>query len=70
MLLGSETWCLRENEAAILRRAKRSMVRTMCSVKLVENENTMELMDMLRLKEAVDKLARANGMRWYGYVLR
>ena len=25
---------------------------------------------MLGLKEAADKLARANGMKWYGYVLR
>ena len=27
-------------------------------------------MDMLRLKETADKLARANGMKWYGHVLR
>ena len=26
-------------------------------------ENTEELMDMLKLKEAVDKLAKGNGMR-------
>ena len=25
---------------------------------------------MLVLKEAADKLTRANGMRWYGHVLR
>ena len=25
---------------------------------------------MLGLKEAADKLARANGVRWYGHVLR
>ena len=30
----------------------------------------MKLMDMLELKEAADKLARANGVRWYGHVLR
>ena len=53
--------CLRENEVAILRRAERSMVRVICGVKL---------MDMLGLKEAVGKLARANGVRWYGHVLR
>ena len=45
--LRSKTWCLRENKAAILRRAERSMVRVMCSVKLVNKRNTMELMDML-----------------------
>ena len=26
-------------------------------------------MDMLGLKKAAEKLARANGVRWYGYVL-
>ena len=42
----------------------------MCSVKLVDKRNTEELMDMLGLKEAANKLARANGVRWYGHVLR
>ena len=42
----------------------------MCSVKLVDKKNTEDLMDMLRLKEAADNLAKANGMRWYGHVLR
>ena len=27
-------------------------------------------MNMLGLKEAADKLGRANGVRWYGHVLR
>ena len=40
------------------------MVRAMCYVKLVDKRNTKELM------KAADKLARANGMRWYGHVLR
>ena len=57
MLYGSKTWCLRENEVAILRRAERSMVRAMCSLKLVDKRNTEDLMDMLELKEAADKLA-------------
>ena len=70
MLYKSKTWCLRENEVAILRRAERPVVRAMCDVELVDKRNTEELMNMLRLKEAVDKLARANGVRWYGHVLR
>ena len=70
MLCGSETWCLTENEVAILRRAERSMVRAMFGLKLVDKRNTEELMDMVGLKEAADKLARANGVRWYGHVLR
>ena len=27
-------------------------------------------MDMLGLKKAADKLAKANGVRWYGHVFR
>ena len=61
MLYGSEMYCLRENKAAILRRAERSMVRVMCGVKLEDKRNTEELMDMLGLKEAANNLARANG---------
>ena len=30
MLYGSETWCLRKKETAILRRTERAMVRAMC----------------------------------------
>ena len=30
ILYGSETWCLKENEKAILRRMERAMVRAMC----------------------------------------
>ena len=61
---------MRENEVAILKKAERSMVRVICNVKLVDKRNTEKLMNMLRLKEAADKLARANGVRWYGHVLR
>ena len=52
MLYGSETWCLRENEIAILRRTERAMVRAMCGAKLMV------------------QMAKANGVRWYGHVLR
>ena len=38
MLYGSETWCLRESEMAILR-TERAMVRLMCGVKLVDRKN-------------------------------
>jgi len=43
---GSEMWCFRENGMAILRRTKRSMVRAMCGVKLMDRKNTKELMGM------------------------
>ena len=70
MLYGSKTWCLRESEVAILRRVERSMVREMCGVKLADKRNAVELKDMLGLKEAADKLAKANVVRWYGHVLK
>ena len=47
MLYGSETWCLREDEMAILRRTEteRAMVRAMCGAKLMEKRRTENLMD-------------------------
>ena len=66
MLYGSETWCLRENEIAILRRTERAMF----GAKLMEKKRTEDLMEMLGLKETVVQMAKANGVRWYGHVLR
>ena len=37
---------------------------------LMEKKRTEDLMEMLRLKEAVVQMAKANGVRWYGHVLR
>ena len=34
------------------------------------NVQIEEQMDMLGLKETIDRLATANGVRWYGHVLR
>ena len=70
MLYGSETWCLRENEMIILRRTERAMVRSMCGVKLVHRKNTEDLMKMLGLKKTLDKMAQANGVRWYEHVVK
>ena len=36
----------------------------------VVNRKTTEQIDMLRLKETIERLATANGVRWYGHVLR
>ena len=69
ILYGSETWCLKENEKAILR-TERAMARAMCSQKVVDRKTTEEQMDMLGLKVTVDQIATANGVRWYGHVLR
>ena len=70
MLYGSETWCLRESEMAILRRTERAMVRYLCGVKLVDRKNMEELMEMLGLKETLNRMVKANGVRWYGHGLR
>ena len=70
ILYGSETWCLRENEMAILRKTERAMVRAMCGAKLMEKKRTEDLMEMLGLKEMVVQMAKENGVRWYGHVLR
>ena len=60
MLYGSETWCLRKNEMAILRRTKRAMVKAMCGAKLIEKKRTEALMEMLGLKETAVQMAKAN----------
>ena len=39
-------------------------------VKLLDRRNSEELMDMLGIKEALDRMAKASSMRWYGHVLK
>ena len=70
MLHGSETWCLRESEMAILRRTERAMVRSLCGENLLDRKKMEELMQMLGMKETLDRMAKANGVRWYGHVIR
>ena len=42
----------------------------MSGQKVVDRKTTEEQMDMLGLKETIDRLATANKVRWYGHVLR
>ena len=35
-----------------------------------EKKRTEDLIEMLGLKETVVQMAKANGVRWYGHVLR
>ena len=70
MLYESEAWCLREKEMASLRRTERPMIRAMCGVKLLDQRNSEKLLDMLDIKESLDRMAKASSMRWYGHVLR
>ena len=46
------------------------MVRAMCGQKVVYRKTTEEQMDMLGLKETIERLTTANGVRWHGHVLR
>ena len=55
---------------AILRSTERAMVRVMCGAKLMEKKGTEDLMEMLGLKETGVQMAKTNGVRWYGHVLR
>ena len=70
ILNGSEAIYLKENEKAITRRTERAMARAMCGQKVVNRKITKEQMDMLGLKETIDRLATTNGVRWIGHVLR
>ena len=45
-------------------------MRAMCGQKVVDRKTTEEQMDMLGLKVTIDRLATANGVRWYGDLLR
>ena len=58
-LYGSETWCLRENEMAVLRTEK-AMTRAMCGVKLIEKKRSQELVSLQGLKDSLEGLARVS----------
>ena len=46
------------------------MGRAMCGAKLMKKRRTEDLMEMLGFKETVVQMTKANGVRWYGHVLR
>ena len=70
MLYESEAWCLREKDMTILRRTERAMIRVMCGVKLLDQRNSEELMDMLGIRKSLDWMAKASSIWWYDHVLR
>ena len=45
-------------------------MRAMRGVQLKYRKRSMDLILMLDLNEAIDQLAMANSVRWYGHVLR
>ena len=69
MLYGSETWCLRENKTAILRRTEKVIMRAIYGVKMIE-KRSQKLVSLLGLNDTLNGLARASGVRWYEHVLR
>ena len=52
---------------AILRKTERAMMRSMCGVKLLDRKKMEDLMEMLRLKERLDRKAKANGVRYVSF---
>ena len=67
---GSETRCLKEKEMGILKRPERAMVRVMFGAKLADRQNTEDMIDMLGLNQTIVKMAKANGVKWMGHVLK
>ena len=47
-----------------------STERGMCGVRLQDGKRAMDVILMSGLTEAIDQLAMANGVCWYGHVLR
>ena len=46
------------------------MVRAMCGAKLMEKKRSDDPTEMLGLKKTVVQMAKANGVKWYGHVLK
>ena len=55
---------------ASLKRTEKAMIQALRGVKLQDRRNSEELMDMLGIKESLDRMAKASSMRWYGHVLK
>ena len=54
----------------ILRRTERAMVKAMCGAKLADRKNTEDMINMLGLNQTIDEMAKENGVRWLGHVMR
>ena len=58
------------NFSHFLKKTERTMVRSMCGVKLVDRKKMEELKKMLGLKEALVIMAKANRVRWCEHMIR
>ena len=56
---------LRSLSIKLKEQRERDVVRVMCVQKVLEKR-----WDMLKLKETIDRLATANGVKWYEHLLR
>ena len=59
-----------EREVRILQIMEKSMLRAMYGIQLKDRQRSKDLTLMLGLNEAIDQLAMASSVRWYGQVLR
>lgn len=65
----SETWALRADDVARLKRNERAMLRWLCGVKADDRGSTSALYSLLKISPLEPKL-RLNRLRWYGHVQR
>ena len=69
LVYGSETWAIKAEELARLRRAERMMVRRMCGVSLKDRKRSDELLNRLGIECVENKIQRGR-LRWFGHVER
>ena len=65
----SKVWFLIGSEMGILQ-TQRSMVEVVSGVQIKDTIRAVDFMLMLGLNEAMDQLAMANSVHWYGHVLK
>ena len=70
MTYGSETWAMKKDDEAVLRRAERAMIRRICGVSLCDKRRSDELEKMIGLEQNVITVAAQSRLRWYGHVMR
>ena len=69
LVYGSETWAIKAEDLARLRRAERMMVRRMCGVSLKDRKRSDELLNRLGIECVENKIQRGR-LRWFGHVER
>ena len=67
ILYGREAWCLKEN---FMKDRERSTARAIHGLQHSDRKKSKDLILMFSLNKAIDQLAMANTVHWYGHVLR